>query len=216
MKKVLAAVALAVLLGTTGVSAQTKFGVIGGFTSSTTDIRDIENATNRALSTFDAGVALKVNLGLGFSFQPSLVYQTKSTRARISEAQYDYNNGYVELPLQLAWGPDLLAFRPYFFGEPFVGYAVNCQLSCPSRETLKNVWKDLDSDRFEYGFSLGLGVDIWKFQVSAKYYWNLGTLTELGSNASTVLTGVTPAVAAKSLFSEDHYRGIVVQFAIFF
>ena len=32
--------------------------------------------------------------------------------------------GFAELSLGLQWGPDLLAFRPYLFVEPYVGYGV--------------------------------------------------------------------------------------------
>ena len=30
--------------------------------------------------------------------------------------------------------------------------------------------------KLEYGFGVGAGIDIWKLQVSAKWFWNMGTI----------------------------------------
>ena len=37
-------------------------------------------------------------------------------------------------------------------------------------------WKDLN--RLEYGIGLGAGLDIWKFQVTGRYCWDLGKVMD--------------------------------------
>ena len=40
-------------------------------------------------------------------------------------------------------------------------------------------WDDLN--RFDYGLSLGAGLEIWKLQISGKYSWSFGKLADNGS-----------------------------------
>ena len=60
----------------------------------------------------------------------------------------------------------------------------------------KGDWKDLR--RFEYGLGLGGGLEIWKFQFTCRYHWNLGNLAAAESVKAVTKTnfnGVTLSVA---------------------
>ena len=212
-----AVAAIAVTVSGLDAGAQVRFGVLGGFTSSETKIKNMETSS---VSLYHAGVALKVPLMLGFAIQPQVLYQVKGVsldQAKLSQMQLDTKVGYVEVPVQVQWGPDLLFFRPYIFGEPFVGYALNVEskLEIPSLSTSTTVrdnFEDSFINRLEYGLSLGAGIEIWRLQLSAKYFWNFGSLTTEGR---TLLDAFNEAVS-ENVKSNDSFNGVSVSLALFF
>jgi len=65
--------------------------------------------------------------------------------------------------------------------------------------------------RWEYGLGLGLGIDIWKLQVSAKYYWNFGSLY----NESGTMNDIGGQV--KNAFKDGrNFNGITFSLAYMF
>lgn len=170
------AAAAAMLLGASNASAQIgHFGVIGGLTFSKANMDEIKNLN---YTGFHAGITYQLNLPLGFSIQPELIYQARGTRfsSEQNTTVGRLNMGFVELPVNIQWGPDLVLFRPYLMLTPYIGYAVNNKMI-----GLDNVvttdWTGIN--RFEYGLGLGVGVEIWKFQLSGKYCWSFGNLGDL-------------------------------------
>lgn len=164
MRKLIAAFILLCSVSA-GLSAQ-SFGVTGGFTSSELKIKDIDKTS---VAGFHAGVAFNVPLISGLALQPGLQYNVKGT----SLSSLRTSIGYVEMPVQLQWGLDLLLLRPYIFTEPFIGYAVNWSAS----ESHTSIGSDLSLDklnsRLEYGLGVGAGVDLFnRIQLSFRYYWN--------------------------------------------
>ena len=45
--------------------------------------------------------------------------------------------------------------------------------------------------KLEYGFGVGAGIDIWKLQVSAKWFWNMGTIYRGESESLDKLHGLS-------------------------
>lgn len=142
------------------MSAQLRFGAVGGATFSSVDNVKLKNATR-----YHAGVTMQYRSPKGFGIQPSLVYHCKD--AKIENLQ----TGYIELPVGLQWGPDLILFRPYLELTPMVGVAVNSRID---REML---------NRLEYGVGLGGGLEIWKIQISARYNWDLSPVVKHSESA---------------------------------
>ena len=101
------------------------FGIIGGYTSSSMKMQEM---TFKSSAGVHAGFAYNVPLGIGFSLQPELIYNVKGYNWQgdkdAAALQEKAKFGYVEVPVQLQWGPDLLLLRPYVLAEPFVGFAV--------------------------------------------------------------------------------------------
>lgn len=142
-----------VLLLAAGICAQAQilFGSAVGFKSS---------------DEYSAGAVVQVSLPGGFAVQGGLMYQTKElsintpevavvdTVVRTITSKYSY----LEVPVQLQWGVDLILLRPYIFTEGFLGYAVKAD----------------HGHRYEHGVAVGGGLELWKLQLSAKYFWNLG------------------------------------------
>ena len=148
------------------------FGIIGGYTSSSMKMQEM---TFKSSAGVHAGFAYNVPLGIGFSLQPELIYNDKGYNWQgdkdAAALQEKAKFGYVEVPVQLQWGPDLLLLRPYVLAEPFVGFAVTGKKILTAGETKVN-WDNFKS-RLEYGVGVGAGIEIYnRVQVSFKYYWN--------------------------------------------
>ena len=147
---------------------------------------------------------------------PALLYQTKGTKlsdANIDNFKLNAKVGYLEVPVQIQWGPDLLAFRPYIFAEPFVGYGLFAKAKDNrAGETLKtSSFEKSGLSRWEYGLGLGAGVEVWRFQVSAKYFWNFGSLYSSDGELNQV--GQT----IKSAFKDGrNFNGVTISLAYMF
>jgi hypothetical protein len=148
------------------------FGIVGGYTSSSMKMQEM---TFKSSAGVHAGFAYNVPLGIGFSLQPELIYNVKGYNWQgdkdAAALQEKAKFGYVEVPVQLQWGPDLLLLRPYVLAEPFVGFAVTGKKILTAGETKVN-WDNFKS-RLEDGGGVGAGIEIYnRVQVSFKYYWN--------------------------------------------
>lgn len=151
-------------------SAQHNFGVVGGATFSNASFSDFKSST---MTQYHAGATYRARLPLGFAIQPSLIYQVKGTNAQGLGAGLKV--GYLELPVSFQWGPDLILFRPFLEVTPFVGYGLNNYFWSEVKGASSNNWAGLS--RWEYGVGTGLGFDIWRFQLVARYNWNLGAIS---------------------------------------
>ena len=149
-----------------------NFGVLGGANFYTMNVKDISSQT---MTQWHAGVTYKINLPLGFHLQPTLMYNVKGAEFNA----VDFSVGYLELMASAQWGIDLILFRPFLDVSPFVGYGMNCW------GDFKDMWKD-GVNRMEYGVGLGGGLDIWRFQFTARYNWNFGSLVKNDFNLDTL------------------------------
>lgn len=182
MKKFIAIVAF--FAAVTVANAQ-QFGLKGGLTLSTINGADTPK-DNKAMVLYEAGVLYKADLGAGFAIQPALAYQVKGANLN-QRNKVESKTGFVELSVGAQWGPDLLAFRPYIFVEPYLGYALT------GKETLttfkpdgtpvtdeKKINGSLQKDaknKLEYGAGAGIGLEIASHvQISCQLFRNFGKL----------------------------------------
>ena len=185
MKKFIVAAALSVmsLCFADRISAG-NFGILAGANFYTKNVKEI-NSQN--MTKWHAGVTYKMNLPLGFHLQPSLLYNVKNMNSYAENLSV----GYLELMASVQWGVDLILFRPFIDVSPFVGYGLN------SWGDFTSLWSS-GSDKFEYGVGLGGGLDIWRFQLTARYNWSFGMLNK-GFGSDTIRNadfgGVTLTVA---------------------
>lgn len=175
MRKILytVVVAAAMLFATTNASAQIgHFGVLGGMTFS--KAKDVNKEMMKNYTGFHVGVTYQLNLPLGFSIQPELIYNQRGTKlAAPTQLGFTGNTsvGFIELPINIQWGPDLVLFRPYVELSPYVGYAVMNKYKV-GNATYNGDWGGMN--RWEYGIGLGVGIEVWKFQLSGRYCWSFG------------------------------------------
>lgn len=228
MKKILTIAALFASM----FAAQAQVGVMGGFTSSRTSIntKDImENAKN--ISLYHAGVFYKFNLGAGFAVQPSLSYQVKGATLednltvgdlKVAGETLETKTGFIELGAGVQWGIDLLAFRPFVFAEPFIGYGLTGTEKFDYTEYFAgnkidseklNAAADNVKNKLEYGFGIGAGVEIAShIQLSVQWFKNLGTLYNEGKvDGEAIMTGVK-----ENYKNIENYNGIKISLGILF
>ncbi len=178
MKRLLAFVAALFMLIPL-VSAQSGFGIKGGMNFNTmSDMKPTDGGliNVKARTGYHFGVMYKAKLPLGFALQPELLYINKNSRMEFGEQNskdylsQDAKLHNLQLPVGVQWGVDLVLFRPYLQFTPYIGYAI-------SKGGIYNKvsWDDLN--RFEYGFGLGAGIEVWKIQLSGRYSWDLGKVS---------------------------------------
>jgi len=191
------------------VSAHAQFGVVAGITSSSSNLKDaVADVQTQNITQYHVGITYKLDLGL-IAIQPSILYNMKGTKlnvANIGATELDYKTGYVEVPVQLQAGLNLGVARIYGFAEPFVGYAITNQVNSSLAKDPQSTWNNIKS-KLEYGVGLGVGVELIKHvQVSAKYFWNMGSMY----GTSIDFAGV------KSTIAEQKASGIAASVAILF
>ena len=199
MKRLFTIVLTAVLsVVLTSEALAQKYGVTGGATF--TSLQNIENSSKTG---WNAGATVQFKLPLGFSIQPSLLYDTKIVQTGVAELSVDY----LELPVGVQWGPDLLVFRPFLEISPFVGYALDSNLSDDVLMTADQ-WKTSNLNRLSYGLGLGGGIEVWRFQVLCRYSWNFGPLFNN--------QGAAEAAPLKHAFGNTNFGGVTLSLAFMF
>lgn len=200
--------------------AQGRFGIMGGANFSKLNVETIKS---EALTRYHVGITYQLKLPLGFSIQPSLLYQVKggtlgSEETADAKSSADITVGYLELPVSFQWGPDLLLFRPFVDVTPFVGYGLNNKITFDATTGVdqvslayKNKWDSQSLKRFEYGIGLGIGLEIWKVQVIGRYNWNLGSLYDIKESASEGFTQVV-----KDAVANKNFGGFTITASILF
>ncbi|MCD8287234.1 MAG: PorT family protein [Porphyromonadaceae bacterium] len=191
------------VLGNVEASAVSRYGVIGGMSFSRAS-----EMNRSSMTQWHVGATYKLGLPLGFSIQPSLIYQNKGAK---TTDQLTIKTSYLELPVSVQWGPDLLICRPFLDVTPFIGYAVGNKTWDTNGAVVKisDKWDSLN--RFEYGLGLGIGLEIWRFQVIGRYMWNFGTLADVkNSGKGFVREYISTA------FDKGSYRGFMLSVAFLF
>ena len=153
-----------------------QFGVKGGLTLSGMDGAD-KPKENKATVLYEAGVVYKIDLGAGFALQPALAYQVKGAKLKQNN-DVASKTGFAEFSVGAQWGPDLLIARPFVFAGPYVGLKVSNQFRGSG-------WEDTDMDairdglkKAEWGLGIGLGIQVFRFQITGKYNWNFGAIAD--------------------------------------
>ena len=207
---------IAALFASMAVASAQQFGVKGGLTLST--MNGASNPKeNKSMVLYEAGLLYKADLGAGFAIQPGLAYQVKGATLKQSN-DVQSKTGFVELSLGAQWGPDLLAFRPYVFVEPFIGYGVtgneNLTISGTSIsvENINKALQENAKNKLEYGVGAGLGLEIASHvQLSCQLFRNFGKLYKDSELDSGTLKDIKASY--KDLKS---YQGVKFTLAILF
>ena len=200
MKKLL--LTLALMLGTL-TAANAQFGIIGGWTTAKAP-STVGDLLPKNASLFHAGVAYKFEIGPFFALQPALVYQGKATYVNQQSSLYSRSN-FLELELGTQVGIDLLALRPYFLFEPFIGVDLGAlnKLNGEVSQVLNDAKK-----KFEYGFGVGAGIELVShIQISVQWFMNIGNLYDGNKLANTNLSSLT---------NLRNYQGVKVTLGLFF
>ena len=185
MKKTLIVLCV-MLLCALQMRAQSGFGIKGGLSYNSMSDIEIENweSSFNKKTGFHAGILYKARLVGGLALQPELLYIQKGGNLNLKTMgkSADFKVHHIQLPVNLQWGIDLMLFRPFIMVSPYIGYAI------ANGDELKGLkWDNMN--RFEYGIGLGAGLDIWKFQVTGRYCWDLGKVAEFEWNGIDTFKG---------------------------
>ena len=203
MKKFITALAAAMMLFSVQAYAGGKFGVTGGLNFNSTKIKDVKMD---AQAGWNVGLTYNLDLPLGFSLQPALVYTQKGALIGTDGVNnVKQSVGSLNLPVSVQWGPDLLVARPFLDVTPYVGYSL---VNKVETEVLGISAGDKGKNAFEYGLGVGAGLDVWKLQVVVRYNWNFGVLGSLKDFTDIELGDL------KS--DNGNFGGISVHLAFFF
>ena len=135
-----------------------------------------------ARAGWNVGVTYGVDLPLGFSVQPALVYTQKGAELDAQVASVVQTVGSLELPVSVQWGPDLVVARPFIDVTPFIGYSLynKAELKAELIESIVGAKVEgKGKNAFDYGLGVGAGVDLWKLRLVVRYNWNFGPLGSL-------------------------------------
>ncbi|MBO4557196.1 MAG: PorT family protein [Bacteroidales bacterium] len=183
----LAVALVAALSLSASAAAGGGFLVKAGLSNSNMDLnRDVATVISDVFSEsffknftgYHVGVGYRTGAWNGLKFQPELVYNVRGTRV---DDLTSWKMGYLEMPLNLQYGLDLILLRPYIQVAPFIGYDfLNVTSDTQSGNTLGTV--TTDANRFEYGLSVGGGLDLMnRVQLSVTYNWNFGPVANLSA-----------------------------------
>lgn len=170
----LSALAALMMLFSVQASAGVRWGFTAGVGFNTSQFSGVEV---EARTGWNAGLTTCLDLPMGFSLQPSLIYHQKGANITGNVSQ---SMGYLELPVSVQWGPDLLLFRPFLDVTPYVGYALTNRFRADVAGLVSFDEDGWDGkQRLEYGLGLGAGLDVWKLKLIARYNWNFGSLYDV-------------------------------------
>lgn len=158
--------ALVLMLGASSIAKAEGLVVKAGISTSTMGISEINSTAVKNYTGWHAGLGYQTGSLLGFSLQPELLYNSKGfvygdTKLRMN---------YLEVPINIQWGIDLIVAKPFIMVTPILGVNLN---NVPSNESIPDAIMD-GIRRTEAGLGIGAGIDIWKIQITARYNWSFG------------------------------------------
>ncbi|MBR4438940.1 MAG: PorT family protein [Bacteroidales bacterium] len=174
MKRILAiALIAAFAFAATANVAKAQFGIKGGiYTTKLSNInKDFKFKDNIG---YQAGILYSHHVTPGFVVQPELLFINRTATIAPRESMPGATNEkielqYLQIPLSIQYGFNLVVVRPYVQAVPYISYAIGKNHNAGS-------WDDLN--RFTGGVGLGVGADLWKFQVNVRYNWDISKVGE--------------------------------------
>lgn len=187
MKKILLLVTACMLLSLQGFA---QFGIKAGLNFNKLGDIDTKGNISSVLDNktgFHAGILYRFKVPVvGIAIQPELLYsqingQLNFLQNSSNSVKSDVSVSYLQLPVALQWGLDLVLLRPYIQVVPYVG--------CTISNDVKIKDLQMDTEKLNYGVGLGAGLDIWRLQVSGRYCWDLGKVADYKWNGVDTFKG---------------------------
>lgn len=217
MKRFFAIAILALCLTAITAEAQVKFGVKGAFTYTSLNLKEATwDQMINSKTGYNVGVALNIDLPLGFALQPEVAYIQTGSQLEfdvpiIGKQTVDLNVGSLEIPVALQWGITLGPVRPFVQCVPY--------LTIPLAHTMKLNDKTLELEnndelwsKVNGGVGVGFGLDVWKLQLSCRYKWDLGNVVQFEGQSAGDIAGE----AISAMKDESKMSGVEVSLALFF
>ena len=191
MKKILTAVAAIMMISAACFDADARGLIVkGGFSYSHFDLTQSIKDQAKAISLepmnysgFHAAIGYQTESFSGFTFQPEVMFLSRKGN-KFGDKDF-WAKKYIEVPVNIQWGIDLVALRPFLQLSPYLGYSIG-DVRTPNNE--KNLMIErmaIGSNNFEYGLGVGGGIELMRrLQLSAQYVWNFGQVANLSQFVS--------------------------------
>jgi hypothetical protein len=161
-----------------------KFGVKGGVNFSNLYVDDVADENIKV--GFNLGLFAKIPVNEMFAVQPELLYSSKGAKLKydnflLGEGEYRFNLNYLELPVLAVF---TIGEHFNIHAGPYIGFLTSSNIKDMDDDGTVEGIKDLDVDnfnRFDYGLSGGIGVDIHGFSIGARYNYGLKEVGESGN-----------------------------------
>lgn len=158
-----------------------RFGIKGGI-----NYIHLENYGKGFYADFEAKPGWTAGLLFQFSrgdfLTWSVVPEILLTESR-SEADMIYLTDYpatirtLDIPVNLRLGLQLSkVFKPYVLGNIYGSMVINNTGDFFSLLDIDNTSSETTMNKYFFGFSAGLGFELWKFQVEGRYRWNMNKI----------------------------------------
>lgn len=160
-----------------------KFGIKGGINLSNLYVDDVKDENMKV--GLNAGVFVKLPITKGFSIQPEVLYSNKGAKLTYNNifgnGEYRYNLNYVEVPLLAVFNLGK-NFNIHAGGYgAFLTSANIKRLNNNNGEVDEIATLDTDDfEKFDYGLVGGLGFDVDKFTLGARYNYGLNEIGKDG------------------------------------
>lgn len=171
MKKRILLLTICLALFSANAYAQFSFGLTAGMNFMEARLKDVSADSKVG---YVLGLTGSWDLPAGFSLQPSVLFNTKDAYFTDSFA---LNMSYLDIPLSLQWGPDLMIFRPFVDVTPYIGLHLKNKgrVTSAGQQIIDSPYVD-ELQSFEYGLGLGGGIDVWRLRLILRYNWNFGPI----------------------------------------
>ncbi len=182
MRKVIACLALVAATASAPLTAQSSFGVVGGFASSKITISGGGvSASFSSHSGFAAGVSMATPINKDFEFAPELLYIQKGSKFVDGSESASLKLSYVELPLLFRAKFGSGETRPFILAGPALGVKASCKINGTSGSV--SVDADCNDADFnvkstDFGVMFGAGVAHQRFSASVRYDLGLSNLSK--------------------------------------
>lgn len=115
---------------------------------------------------------------MGFSLQPELLYSVQGIKLIDGAVEVQKKSSYLELPVNIQWGIDLIAAKPFIMVTPRIAYNLK---NWANKETTNSLLTQFINEKtnLEFGIGVGAGLNVWKLQITAKYEWNFGHVSSI-------------------------------------
>ena len=187
-------VSLGVLTGVTSAYAQQqeasketrltpKFGIKGGVNFSNLYVSNVQDEHLKL--GVNAGFFAKLPMTKGISIQPELLYTSKGAKEKYNSlgqtGEYRFNLNYIETPLLVVFN---LTHNFNLSAGGYTAYLVSANVKDLHSDGSITGVMDLNAGnfhRFDYGLAGGLGLDIGKVTLGARYNYGLQNIGRSGN-----------------------------------
>lgn len=172
-----------------------KIGIKAGVSFTNMYVGD-DITDNQMKTSYHVGLFGKFPLTKGLSLQPELLYSNKGSKLNFGQqnGEYRFNLNYIELPVLLSVN---VGENFHVNLGPYVGYLTKADVTLLENgdfDDLQDV-NENDFNRWDLGAAAGIGFDINKFTIGARY--NLG-FSEL--NKSTLMGQILPGSKNNAIY----------------